>query len=152
MRWLNKRWPTSNDFWKWSRYTSMQRIRPFLPCVLQGMSRNPKFDLFHPFTIPTKCGISTDRDQNPTSPEGGQDAKCQALHSLWSLGNARKSHILPISLSRNAAKMRKINKPSLKLYRFWRLSWYIDLPNFWSFLPCRRYLENARKHQIWIVS
>ena len=43
----NRPWPWTNQFWRWSRYISMQNFRTFPPCVLQEMPRNPKFDPFH---------------------------------------------------------------------------------------------------------
>ena len=35
--------PKSTYFWKWSGYISMPHFTPYLPCVLLGMPRNPKY-------------------------------------------------------------------------------------------------------------
>ena len=39
--------PRTNQFWKRSRYISVQNFRPFSPCVCQEMPGNPNFDPFH---------------------------------------------------------------------------------------------------------
>ena len=44
---INRLWPKTNQFWRWSRYISMQNFRLFPPCILQEMPGNPKFDPFH---------------------------------------------------------------------------------------------------------
>ena len=44
---INRLWPWTDQFWRWSRYTSVQNFRPFPPCVHQEMPGNPKFDPFH---------------------------------------------------------------------------------------------------------
>ena len=47
IRKINRPWPSTNQFWRWSRYISVQNCRPFPPCVLREMPGNPKFDPFH---------------------------------------------------------------------------------------------------------
>ena len=37
---INRPWPQSNQFWRWSGYISMQNFRPFPPCVLREMPGN----------------------------------------------------------------------------------------------------------------
>ena len=44
---INRPWPRTNHFWRWSGYISVLNFRPFPPCVLQEMPGNPKFDPFH---------------------------------------------------------------------------------------------------------
>ena len=44
---INRLWPRTNQFRRWSRYISMQNFRPFPLCVLWEMPGNPKFDPFH---------------------------------------------------------------------------------------------------------
>ena len=51
---INRPWPRTNQFWRWSRYISMQNFRPFPPCVLQEIPGNPKFDPFHQVKIVPK--------------------------------------------------------------------------------------------------
>ena len=40
MRKINKPWPWTNQFWRWSRYISMENFRPFPPCVLRQIPGN----------------------------------------------------------------------------------------------------------------
>ena len=44
---IKRRWQKSNQFWMWSGYICMPNLRPFLPCILQEMPWNHKFDKFH---------------------------------------------------------------------------------------------------------
>ena len=48
---INRRWPQSNQCWRWSGYIIMPNNRPnnrpILPCVLQEMPGNLKCDPFH---------------------------------------------------------------------------------------------------------
>ena len=43
---LGQYWRKSNYFWKWSGYIIMPPFRPFLPCILFRMPRNPNFTKF----------------------------------------------------------------------------------------------------------
>ena len=62
----------------WSRYISVQNLRPFPPCVLREMPGNPKFDPFHYVKIAPKLEKSTDRSHKLISSEDGQDTSaCQ---------------------------------------------------------------------------
>ena len=38
---LGQYWPKKTNFWRWSGYTNMPHFRPFLPCILFKMPRNP---------------------------------------------------------------------------------------------------------------
>ena len=38
---INRPWPNSNQFWRWSGYISMQNCRPFPPCNFLEMPGNP---------------------------------------------------------------------------------------------------------------
>ena len=84
-----------------------------------------------------KWGTSTKRDQNLIHSEAGQNTstcKFEAIPLLCSQENAQKSQIWPVSLSQNAAKMRKINRQRAKSNQFSRWSGYINMSNFWSFI------------------
>ena len=37
---INRLWPKSNQFWRWSGYNSTPNFRSFLPCILKKMSGN----------------------------------------------------------------------------------------------------------------
>ena len=77
-------WPRTNQFWRWSRYISMQNFRPFPPCVLQDMPGNPKFDPFYKVKIVPKLEKSTDQRHKLISSEGDQDTSACKIsgHSL----------------------------------------------------------------------
>ena len=78
---INRPWPRTNQFRRWSRYMSVQNLRPYPPCVLQEMSGNPKFD---PCQNSAKIRKSTDHGHKLISSEDGQDTSaCQISgHSL----------------------------------------------------------------------
>ena len=57
----------------------------------------------------------------------------------------KKPQIRPVSLSKNGAKMSKINRQGPKSNQFWRWSEFQVIPNLCS-------QENVRKLQIWPVS
>ena len=83
-----------------------------------------------------KLGISIYRDQNLIYSEGGQNTstgKFEAIPTLCSQENAQKSQIWPVSLSQNAAKMRKINRRLPRSNQFSRWSGYISMSNFRPF-------------------
>ena len=40
IRKINRPWPSTNHFWRCLRYISIQKFRPFIPCVLRQMSGN----------------------------------------------------------------------------------------------------------------
>ena len=40
MRKINRPWPKSNKFWRWSGYIAIPNFRPFLVCILKKISRN----------------------------------------------------------------------------------------------------------------
>ena len=95
----------------------MQNCRPFPQCDLQEKPGNhPKFDPFYKVKIAPKLEKSSDHNHNLVSSEGGQEVriqqhvKFQAIPSMCSPDNARKPQILPISLSQNSAKIRKITR------------------------------------------
>ena len=81
---VNRQWPRTNQFWRWSRYISMQNFRPFPPCVLQDMPGNPQFDPFHEVKIVPKLEKSTNRGHKLISSEGDQDTSACKIsgHSL----------------------------------------------------------------------
>ena len=70
---INRLWPWTNQFWRWSRYISMQNFRLFSPCGLQVMPGNPKFDPFHLVKIVPKLNKSSEQGHTLVSSEGGQD-------------------------------------------------------------------------------
>ena len=70
---INRPCPRTNQFWRWSRYISVQNFRPFPPCVLKEMPGNPKFDTFHKVKIAPKLEKSTDWGHKLISSESGQD-------------------------------------------------------------------------------
>ena len=84
IRKINRPWPWTTQFWKRSRYTSMQNFRPFPPCVLQEMPGNPKFDQFHKVKIAPKLEKSTDRGHKLISSEDSQETSACKIsgHSL----------------------------------------------------------------------
>ena len=87
IRKMNRPWPLTNQFWRWSRYISMQNFRPFPPCVPREMPGNPKFDPFHYVKIAPKLEKSTDHSHKLTSSEDGQDTSAskisgQSLHAF----------------------------------------------------------------------
>ena len=71
IRKIDRPWPRTNQFWKWSRYISVQNFRSFPPCILWEMPGNPKFDPFHLVKIAPKFEKSTDCGHKPISSEGG---------------------------------------------------------------------------------
>ena len=78
---------------------------------------------------PQKWGISTDHDQNLIVLKAiriHHHAKFETIPPLCSQENAQKSQIWPVSLSLNAAKMRKINRWWPKSNQFSRWSGYIS--------------------------
>ena len=111
---INKPWPRTYQFWRWSRYISMQNFRPFPLCILQEMPGNPKFDLFHLVKIVPKLEKSTDRGHKLIRSEDGQDTSVCKISDHFLNAFSEKcpeTQIWPISLSQNSAKIRKINKP-----------------------------------------
>ena len=62
--------------------------------------------------------------------------KFQAILPMHSEENRQKPQIWPVSLNQNDAKMRKINRPWPKFYKFGRWAGYISMPKFRPFLPC----------------
>ena len=70
---INWPWPLTNQFWRWSRYISMQNFGSLPPCVLREMPGNLKFDLFHLVKIVPKLQNLTDCDPELISSDGGQD-------------------------------------------------------------------------------
>ena len=85
IRKINRPWPQTNQFWRWSRYISMQNLRPFPPCILREMPGNPKFDPFHKVKIAPKFDKSTDRGHKLISSGDGQDTSACKIsgHSLY---------------------------------------------------------------------
>ena len=73
---VNRTWPTSSHFLRWSRSINMRKSRPFLP-------KNAWKPRIWPVTlikVVPKVGKSTDCGQNLLSSEGGQDTStCQIL-------------------------------------------------------------------------
>ena len=65
---INRPWSKSNQFWRWSRYISMQKFSPLLPCVLKKMPRN--------LELTSQNGAKTKKstDHDLIGSEGGQDA------------------------------------------------------------------------------
>ena len=65
--------------------TSACKISGHSSCILQEMSRNPKFDSFHKVKILPKLEKSTDDDHNLISCGGGQDTSIYIIscHSLY---------------------------------------------------------------------
>ena len=45
MRKINGPWPKCEQLKMQSRYICMSNFKPFLPCILKKIARNPKFDL-----------------------------------------------------------------------------------------------------------
>ena len=59
------------------------------------------------------------------------------LFPLYILREMPRNHkIWPLSLSKNSAKRRKINRLSLWTNQYWRWSGYISMQNFRPFHPC----------------
>ena len=85
IRKINRLWPQTNQFWRWSRYISMQNLRPFPPCIFLEMPGNPKFDPFHSVKIAPKLEKSTDCGHKLISSEDGQDTSACKIsgHSLY---------------------------------------------------------------------
>ena len=82
-----------------------------------------------------KWGKLTDCDQN-ISFEGGQDTSTYQIsgHSSHAFSrNVCKSEIWPVSLSQNAAEMKKINRRWPKSNQFWSWPGYISMSNFRPF-------------------
>ena len=84
IRKINQMWSLSTRFWRWSRYISMQNVRPFRWWVLQEMTRNPKFDAFDYDKIVPKLPKSSDHNYKLISSVGGQDTSAFQIpvHSL----------------------------------------------------------------------
>ena len=85
MRKIYRRWPKSNQFWRWSGYINMPNIRPLFLCVLKKMLRNRKINLFHWGKMTPKWEKPADDDQNLISSLGRQDrSTCQISgNSKW---------------------------------------------------------------------
>ena len=90
---IDRVWPNSNFFCRWWGYISRQNFRPFPPCILQEMPRNP--NLTH-FTM-SKWSQKKENQQTVTiilSVKEGvrihQHAKFQAIPSMCSKVNALK--------------------------------------------------------------
>ena len=74
----------------------------------QSMTKIPKFDPLREVIIVPKLEKLTNYDHNLLSSEmlKNQHAKCQAISSMGSPGNAWKPQIWPIWLSQNSTKIR----------------------------------------------
>ena len=73
----------------------MQNFRPFPPCFLQEMPRNPTFDSFHEVKIVPKLEKSTDRGHKLNSSEGGQDTPVCKISSYSLHAFSRKCQETP---------------------------------------------------------
>ena len=87
---INRPWLKSIQFWNCLKYISIPNFRPLLPCVLQKMTRNPKYDQFHWVEVVPKVGKSTDHNPNLFSSEGGQDTSAYQIPGHSSHAFSRK--------------------------------------------------------------
>ena len=113
MRKINRPWPKCKQLKMQWGYICMSNFKPFLPCILKKIVRNPKFDLFH-----SQNDAKNEENQQTMAKiwlvqkvvRIHQHAKVQAIPPLCSPENVRKLQICLVSLSQNDAKMRKINR------------------------------------------
>ena len=121
MRKINRIWPKCNQFQRWSGYITMLNFRPFLPCVLKKIPKNPNLTCF------TKSKWRQNEAYQQTMIKIlsvqevikiHQHVKFETIPPLLFQGNARKYQIWPVSQNQIVAKMRKINKPWPKYDQF----------------------------------
>ena len=129
MRKMNRPQPKYNQFQKWSVCISTSNFRPFLQCIVEQISPNPKFEV--------KWCQNKENQQTMTKILSilkvlriHQHDKFHAIPPMHSQENAWKLQISPVSLSQNVVKMRKINRPWPKSNQFWKWSGYITKLNF----------------------
>ena len=87
---INRPWPWTNQFWRWSRYISVQNFRPFPSCVLRQMPGNPKIWPVSLSQNSAKIRKSTDRGHKLISFEGGQDTSACKISGNFLYAFSRK--------------------------------------------------------------
>ena len=137
---INRPWPGTNQFWRWSRYISMQNFRPFLPMPSPGNARKPQI---WPVSLSQNSAkITTINRPWPGTNQFWRWSRYISMQNfrpflpMPSPGNARKPQIWPVSLSQNSAKITKINRLWPRTYQFWRWSRYISVQNVRPVSPC----------------
>ena len=103
---VNRPWPRTNQFWRWSRYISMQNFRPFPLCVLQempGWTNGPT----DPCTgqkrvFQASDGRTDGQPENimPPAPKGGGIKKANTERMQHIKSNAMETDILIFALLR----------------------------------------------------
>ena len=114
----------------------MSNFRPFFPCIVKKIPETPNLTCF------TKSKWCENEEYQHSVTKIKSILKVVTIHQHASLRPflpcvlkkmPKKSQIWPVSLSQNAAKMRKINRRWPKSNQFSRSSGYISMSNFRSF-------------------